>query len=856
MTYSTLTMHLIALTLCAAAAGASPGDWPESRQNRHLTGCQPLPGSSAETPTIRATYDLPRTQPAITPVALPDGRGPLGLCIVSGALLCFDTSGRRVWECHPPGLNFSRIAACRDLNRDGTLEIALEAGRPAQPFGAAALVALDDGALLWQYDVEPMSYWWKLYAGAYLPGREDEQLIVLMHGYPPDKDNGYMALFAFPEAGVLPALRWRYAFHEYTCFPTLLRTDLDGDGLEELAIETHSRLWFLDAATGALKHFARWDVAPANMRSYGHIEFVDLNRDGRADFLCIADFAQHHEVLLNKDGVMEKAWSHGWGESVTTSKVATTWPAPPYADVDGDGGLEIVVSMFNSEDDGAWLVRVYDAVDGRLKYRAPGFAAVTLADVDGDGAADVLANRTDDPTRTHFDGAALLAVREGALEAVWSEPALTALDRTSEHGPLLRGPGGVVALSVSGGAATLHPFTEPPGEPVADFSAVPAIQGPPFPVLLAADILGDARNELLVYQEPAATVLQFTGDALQERARFESGAPPALADFNGDGALEVAVMAVSPTALPSVAVRDLREAGAARWQTVFPEPPEPGLPQPRTAYLRAGRFTGGPGDDLYVWAGTPSVRSAVLDGRTGAIVWERCQAPGSERYWGPSVNLASVYDVNADGNDDLVFTNPDYYCVASGPTGEFLVGPLFPPDIFQQPSQGLYTCPVILARPPQHPLVCLVAGHYFQGALSLTGEPSWYTLPVVGENRCAREGFRLAGDGVWQMGFGRENGQFACVDTRDGTVRWQLDLRAAASDATACDVNGDGVAEFLAGTSHGALLALNDAGNAPNRVWTVELGAAVGAPIAADLDGDARCEIAVPTADGRVLVLR
>jgi len=303
-------------------------------------------------------------------------------------------------------------------------------------------------------------------------------------------------------------------------------------------------------------------------------------------------------------------------------------------------------------------------------------------------------------------------------------------------------------------------------------------------------------------------------------------------------------------------VRDLREAGAARWQTVFPEPPEPGLPQPRTAYLRAGRFTGGPGDDLYVWAGTPSVRSAVLDGRTGAIVWERCQAPGSERYWGPSVNLASVYDVNADGNDDLVFTNPDYYCVASGPTGEFLVGPLFPPDIFKQPSQGLYTCPVILARPPQHPLVCLVAGHYFQGALSLTGEPSWYTLPVVGENRCAREGFRLAGDGVWQMGFGRENGQFACVDTRDGTVRWQLDLRAAASDATACDVNGDGVAEFLAGTSHGALLALNDAGNAPNRVWTVELGAAVGAPIAADLDGDARCEIAVPTADGRVLVLR
>jgi len=328
-----------------------------------------------------------------------------------------------------------------------------------------------------------------------------------------------------------------------------------------------------------------------------------------------------------------------------------------------------------------------------------------------------------------------------------------------------------------------------------------------------------------------------------------------MADYDGDGALDVATIAVSPDMLPVVTVRDLRTAGAVKWRTAFPEPPTPGLPQPRKAYLRPGRFTGGTGEDVYVWAGTPSVRSAVLDGRTGAIVWERCQVPDAERYWGPSVNLASVYDVDADRKEDLVFTNPDYYCVVSGPTGEFLVGPLFPPKIFNQPSQGLYTCPVILTRPPENPLVCLVAGHYFQGALSLNGDPYWYKLPTAGENRCAREGFRAAADGAWQMGFGRQNGSFACIDARDGSVRWEMPLEAAASDAISCDVDGDGAAEFLVGTSHGTLLAINEASAAPHQVWLVELGAALGAPVAADFDGDGLCEIAVPTSDGRVVVM-
>src|SRR5439155_26432442 len=125
-----------------------------------------------------------------------------------------------------------------------------------------------------------------------------------------------------------------------------------------------------------------------------------------------------------------------------------------------------------------------------------------------------------------------------------------------------------------------------------------------------------------------------------------------------------------------------------------------------------------------------------LDGRTGAILWEKGEMSQIERYCGPSANLASAFDVNGDGKEDLVFTNPDFYCVANGSTGDLLVGPTSPQTIFKQPCQGLYTCPVILeTQRPQSPTVCLVAGHYFQGVMSIGGEPNWYTIPENGQNR-------------------------------------------------------------------------------------------------------------------------
>ncbi len=162
---------------------------------------------------------------------------------------------------------------------------------------------------------------------------------------------------------------------------------------------------------------------------------------------------------------------------------------------------------------------------------------------------------------------------------------------------------------------------------------------------------------------------------------------------------------------------------------------------------------------------------------------------------------------------------------------------------------------MILDQKDKLPTVCLVSGHYFQAAMSLKAEPYWYKLPLVGEAPTGREGFLRLTDGAWLMGFGRQNGRFACVNVVDGSVRWEMGLQAAASDVVSGNLDGDGANEFVFGTSHGRLWAVGDGGAKARVVWSVDLGSAIDSPILADMDGDGRVEIVCHTADGYVHIL-
>jgi hypothetical protein len=845
-----------------------PGSWPTPRQNRQLTAVQPLAGQIRHAPVIVASLPFARGQGAMRVIASkPSGTPDTAIVIADGRLRCYRLDGKPLWETHPPGLNFQSLVAAEDLDGDGRVELALMAGRPTAPLGAAVLVDAATGKTRFRYDVEPMSYWWTMQVESFLPGHAGKQVVVCEHAYPPDKDFGYIALFDFERPGGPVRQRWRYDFDHYTCFPSLLMADVNKDGVKELCVETHSHMWVLHVETGKVHQYLEWDVSPANVRSYGLVRFQDLNGDGYPEFFCIADFAQHHEVLLNEKGHLRKAWSHGWGTSVTTQTVASTWPDPPIADVDGDGRLEMLVNMWASDGKLNWMTRVYDALTGDLKATFPDRVATYLTDIDGDGTAEILADITADPTRVAIQGACLLKMKGETPQELWkrqgvrSAPALHA--RRGAAATALRDAiyveeaGKAQRLAWEGGhvATRAETLPAPPSGP--DLSHIPATVGVALNPPLVADVDGDGQNEVVHFHQGQVTVYRYqTGQGFHKIMEYASAAPPGLADLDGDGKLEMVIGSASSTTETVVrAVRPGRMP-ATLWEVTLPLKERQGLPYGPPLLFQTGRFLGRTGYDIYVYVGTPTVRSIMLDGHNGDLIWEKGKIPGIERYFAPTVNLSAVWDVNGDGKDDLVFTCPDYYCVASGPTGEALIGPAFPPAIFKQPSQGLYTFPAILPNENGEPTVCLVDGHYFVAAMSLHAKPYWYQLPTVGQARSGAEGFLKTSDGHWLMGFGRQNGRFACLEVATGKLRWEHPLNGSASAVSVCDIDGDGHPEFLFGTSHGDLYALADAGDRARVVWKAHLSASVGTLVLADVDNDGATEILVGLGDGRLCLLR
>lgn len=855
---------------CAPAPAADAGSWQTARQNRQLTGIQPFPGRMKRAPKIAAALPFPHSQGDVTAIASRHGGAKdRAIVLASGRLRCYDLDGRLRWETHPDGLNFQTLIAAEDIDADGRVELALMAGRSTPPLGAAVLVDAQTGRVRFRYDVEPMSYWWTMQVDDYLPGALGKQIVVCEHAYPPDEKNGYITLFDFEKPGSKPRQRWRYDFDQYTCFPPLLRADVDGDGVQELCVVTHSRMWVLKIETGRVHQFLGWDVSPANVRSYGLVRFQDLNGDGLPEFFCIANFSHHHEVLINEQGRLKLAWAHGWDSSVTTQTLATTWPDPPIADVDGDGRLEMIVCMYASDGKPRWLTRIYDALTGELKTAIPDRIATHLTDLDGDGAAEILANISTDPTQTRIDGAALLKMEGRDCAELWSAQGFRASARRSEKpahqrdaatemcdAVYVQEQGQSQRLIRESGRIILKAESPPTPLPRPNTSRIPAAVGQPLDPPLVADIDGDGKNEVIHFYQGQVTLYRYAPKkGLVKLAGYASSAPPAIADLDGDGRLELIIGEASPTITPIITALRPGRAPETLWKITLPQKSSASLPHGKPLLFQTGRFLGRRGYDLYVYAGAPFVRSLVLNGSDGSLVWEKGKIPDLERYYAPTSNLCAVWDVNGDGKDELVFTCPDYYCVADGPTGETLQGPINPSQIFSQPSLGLYTLPAVLPDAKSDPTVCLVDGHYFQAAMTVHAKPIWYRLPLVGEARAGAEGFLQLPDGTWRMGFGRQNGQFACVDVTTGRLQWELPLAGSASGVSACDIDGDGKMEFVFGTSHGELYALADEEDRGRVVWKAKLPSSVGSPVLADVDNDGAIEIVVALGDGRLCVL-
>ena len=153
----------------------------------------------------------------------------------------------------------------------------------------------------------------------------------------------------------------------------------------------------LDLATGALERTAQFTDPDGAMsgRAYGWMGVFNLDDDPRLEVVILGDFLPHIQVLgWNNNNQLIELWDRIFEQTTFLNEKIHKVTANAVADVDQDGRLDIVTSVFNENNDNAWHVLVLDAKSGMTKLDLVNHYAAGVWDLDGNGVAELMLNTT------------------------------------------------------------------------------------------------------------------------------------------------------------------------------------------------------------------------------------------------------------------------------------------------------------------------------------------------------------------------------------------------------------------------------------------------------------------------------
>ena len=603
-----LAWLLLAFAVTSRAAG---GDWPMWRHDTSLTGYQPLPAAMKKAPRILARHFVGAGHGHRTFADL-RGTGQESDVLVAARarLFAFNKDGRPLWEAAPPGYVVTGVEWVDDLDGDSHKEVVAVAGHMFGTRQAYLILDARTGRLRAAIDLVTGDFSFRVSLGSFVPGERGKQFFVvtsmLQAESGPARSHGEFALWSFD--GRRAVRRWAWSPREYYVeYPALLVADRNGDGHTRAVVDSWCHVWVIDLATGTALSHTTWDPQGANQRHYGWNEVVDVDGDDDLDFVNVS-LTKHVDVLRSTGAKLELAWTRGWPDPVTTEARSIRPPSDPVADLDGDGRMELVTALFDGLTDKRWHLFVFDAASGAQKAEALDlvpFASVPLWG-EGKGRA-LLCARSGSVQYEPAESCEAWTLREGKLEKLWSSTNAAAFllkpvksdDRRVVYFNALnvreavtadvdgdgrvefftsdRASGETQAWGLNADGVLVAKSGVPPSKPPKPATPnLPLLNGTMIPYLLAADMDGDQRNELLLYDNATVTVMELVRSSRtraavplgsEADAGFASPLTPALSPLRGEGARRVRLVESRRSSAEDVAGAGLRLPTAERVRT-------------------------------------------------------------------------------------------------------------------------------------------------------------------------------------------------------------------------------------------------------------------------------------------------
>lgn len=359
-----------------------PGEWLQFRGDKQLSNYSPLKGS-IQNPKVHWRFYAGARETWFGVSLVPGSPSPLSLPVQN-----LNTD--------------NRSTLCREWNIEGPWYEREPGGHP---------IAIGPNA--------------QAKTGRFLAGVEGLQQFEFDSAF---EKGGTAADETFPTYGYLRVwenggwqTRWQSEAIPLSYIANTIVGDFDRDGATEVAAVPWYDLWVLDAATGKQEAKTRYQPPGAESgRAYGWLGAFDLDSQGNDEFIIIADFENHIDVLGWKDGQLQVIWQRLIEKGIERKKTVLRMGVDPVQDVDGDGLLEIVIGIYNEHGDETWHALVLDGMTGDVRFDFPHRYVSGVVDVDGDRACELLLTSTRGLLIPTIADLSMVSLKSGQPELRWS----------------------------------------------------------------------------------------------------------------------------------------------------------------------------------------------------------------------------------------------------------------------------------------------------------------------------------------------------------------------------------------------------------------------------------------------------
>ena len=179
-------------------------------------------------------------------------------------------------------------------------------------------------------------------------------------------------LHSFENGIDYPKKIWDIEFSGDIYSPLVVVADIDKDENLEVVLSTWNGVIAYDLTSGVEKY--RCTYRSEHGRQYGFFG-AHINSSGQVYLVVIGDFAGHIGVLTVENGALINLWYKTFDTESTQGidrrfTINTVGPSP-VSDFNGDGSQEILMNVFNENNDSRWHMMAYDLETGQHKLDLP-----------------------------------------------------------------------------------------------------------------------------------------------------------------------------------------------------------------------------------------------------------------------------------------------------------------------------------------------------------------------------------------------------------------------------------------------------------------------------------------------------